>query len=258
MNAFLELHRPGEPLLMPNAWDAGSARILASLGFAAVATTSSGFAATLGRRDGRVTRDEALAHAAALTAAVEVPVSADLEAGYGATRDDVATTVRLAADTGLAGLSIEDHPAGDDASIYPLAVAVERLQAAREAAPALVLTGRCENHLYGVADLADTIARLLAYQEAGADVLYAPGLTDLADVRRVVAEVQRPVNVLLARGGPTPAELADVGVARISVGGAFAWNALTGLVEAANDLLTGSTAFLERGATGRAAAENAC
>jgi len=257
MSDFLALHRPGDPLLMPNAWDIGSARILASLGFAAIATTSSGFAATLGRFDGDTTREEALAHAADLVRAVDVPVSADLENGYALDPDGVASTVATARAIGLAGCSIEDHHPGQDDPIYGAGVASERVAAAVEASGDLVLTARCENHLYGRTDLADTVSRLQAYQEAGADVLYAPGLIDLDDIRSVCAEVDRPVNVLLLRGGPTPAELADAGVARISVGGTFAWNALTGLVDAARDLLAGDTSFLDRAGTGRAVIDDA-
>ncbi|MCK9794052.1 isocitrate lyase/phosphoenolpyruvate mutase family protein [Isoptericola sp. 4D.3] len=244
--AFLALHRPGDPLLLPNAWDAGSARILAALGFAALATTSSGFAATLGRPDGAVTRDETLAHAAALAAAVDVPVSADLENGFGDSPADVAGAVTDARAAGLAGCSIEDHTGRDDDPIYDRALAVERVAAAAEASGGLVLTARCENHLHGRGDLADTIARLQAYQEAGADVLYAPGLRDVGQVAALCREVDRPVNALLVRGGPTPAELADAGVARLSVGGTFAWNALSALVDAARELQAGEVGFLDR------------
>lgn len=244
--AFLALHRPGDPLLLPNAWDAGSARILAALGFAAVATTSSGFAATLGRPDGAVTRDEALAHAAALAAAVDVPVSADLENGFADSPADVARTVADARDAGVAGGSVEDATGRDDAPVYDRGLAVERVAAAAEAAGDLVLTARCENHLFGRDDLADTITRLQAYQEAGADVLYAPGLRDAAAVATVCREVDRPVNALLVAGGPDPAALAEAGVARISVGGTFAWNALSALVDAARELQAGEVGFLDR------------
>ncbi|SKC59630.1 isocitrate lyase/PEP mutase family protein [Krasilnikoviella flava] len=244
--AFLALHRPGDPLLLPNAWDAGSARILAALGFAALATTSSGFAATLGRPDGATTRDEALEHAAALADAVDVPVSADLENGFADSPADVAATVAEARTTGVAGCSIEDATGRDDAPVYDRGLAVERVAAAAAAAGDLVLTARCENHLFGRDDLADTIARLQAYQEAGADVLYAPGLRDAAAVATVCREVDRPVNALLVAGGPTPAELADAGVARISVGGTLAWVALSALVDAARELQAGEVGFLGR------------
>jgi 2-methylisocitrate lyase-like PEP mutase family enzyme len=203
---FLELHRPGNPLLLPNPWDRGSARLLASLGFQALATTSSGFAATLGRLDGSVSRDEALAHAAAIVAATVLPVSADLENCFSDDPDGVARTVTLAGETGLAGCSIEDFTGDDDDEpIYAIGPAAERVAAAAGAAHAgparLVLTARAENYLHGRQDLADTIARLQAYQAAGADVLYAPGLTSLADIRQVVTAVDRPVNVLALPGG---------------------------------------------------------
>ncbi|MFE7404732.1 isocitrate lyase/phosphoenolpyruvate mutase family protein [Isoptericola sp. NPDC057559] len=243
---FLALHRPGDPLLLPNAWDAGSARILATLGFAAVATTSSGFAATLGRPDGATTREETLAHAAALVAAVDVPVSADLENGFADSPAGVARTVADARAAGLAGCSIEDATGQPDHPVLDRGLAVERVAAAAEAAGDLVLTARCENHLYGRDDLADTIARLQAYQEAGADVLYAPGLRDAAQVATVCREVDRPVNALLVAGGPTPAALAEAGVARLSVGGTFAWDALSALVEAARELQAGEIGFLDR------------
>jgi 2-methylisocitrate lyase-like PEP mutase family enzyme len=255
--AFLDLHVPGSPLLMSNAWDAGSAKILASLGFSAVATTSSGYAATLGRFDGDVGREEALTHAGELVQAVSIPVSADLENGYADAPRRVAQIIGAARDVGLAGASIEDHRPGADYPIYDAGLAQERIAAAAEASGDLVLTARCENHLYGVANLADTIARLQAYQEAEADVLYAPGLTEIDGIRTLCAEVDRPVNVLLMKGGPTPAELAEAGVARISVGGTFAWNALTGLVDAARELLDGDTSFLDRAETGRAVIDDA-
>ena len=233
---FLALHVPGAPLLLPNPWDVGSARLLVSLGFAALATTSSGFAMTLGRLDGSVTRDEALEHAAAIVAAVDVPVSADLENCFADSPEGAAATVRNAAATGLAGCSIEDWSGTE---IYPLALAAERVEAAAEAAHGerrIVLTARAENHLHDRADLADTIARLQAYQEAGADVLYAPGLTDPADIRTVVAAVDRPVNVLAMPGTPPVAELAKAGVARVSVGGAFAFATAGALATAAREL----------------------
>ena len=221
--SFLDVHVPGTPLLMPNAWDVGSAKILASLGFAAVATTSSGYAATLGRFDGDVGREEAITHAGELARAVQIPVSADLENGFSDEPHRVAELIATARDVGLAGASIEDHQPGGDHPIYDPVLARERIVAAAQSSGDLVLTARCENHLHGVADLADTVARLQAYQEAGADVLYAPGLTEIAGIRTLCAEVDRPVNVLLMKGGPNPEELAEAGVARISVGGTFAW-----------------------------------
>ncbi|MEY2476045.1 MAG: hypothetical protein QOG87_1360 [Actinomycetota bacterium] len=237
---FLALHRPGAPLLMPNPWDVGSARLLASLGFEALATTSSGFAATLGRLDGSVARDEAIAHGAALAAATDVPISADLENGFADDPAEVAETVRLAIGAGLAGCSIEDSTGRKDAPIYDAGRAVERVAAAAEAAHAgperLVLTARAENYLHGRPDLAETIARLVAYQEAGADVLFAPGIRDAAEIRSLVESLDRPVSLLAHPACPPVAELAELGVARISVGGAFAYAALGAVVEAAREL----------------------
>ena len=248
---FLALHRPGRPLLLPNPWDVGSARILATMGFEALATTSSGYAATLGRPDGSVTREEAIGHAAAIVAATPLPVSADLENGFADEPADVADTVAAAIKAGLAGCSIEDFTRRGGDPIYDLEHAAERVAAAAEAAHAgprrLVLTARAENFLYGRSDLSDTVARLQRYAEAGADVLYAPGLTRASDIRDVVSSVDRPVNVLALRGAPTVAELADLGVARISVGGAFAYAALGALVEAARELRTAGTYGYLRG-----------
>jgi 2-methylisocitrate lyase-like PEP mutase family enzyme len=254
--AFLAAHTPGAPLLLPNPWDAGSARVLASLGFTALATTSSGFAATLGRRDGSVTRDESLAGAAVIVAATDLPVSADLENGYADDPAGVADTVALAAVTGLAGLSIEDYAGREDQPLYDLELAAERIAAAAQAAHAgpvrLVLTARAENFLRGRPDLADTIARLQRFQEAGADVLYAPGLTTPADIRAVVTSVDRPVNVLAWPGGPAVPELAELGVARVSVGGAFAYAALDGLATAARELRdAGTLGYWQHAAAGR-------
>ena len=247
---FRALHVPGRPLLMPNPWDAGTAKLLASLGFAALATTSSGYAATLGRVDGGVGRDEALAHAASIVAAVDVPVSADLENGFADDPDEVAATVTEAVGVGLAGCSIEDF-SGD--SIYDPALAAERVAAAVNASgQRLILTARAENHIRGNPDLADTIKRLQAYQEAGADVLYAPGLTAADDIRRVISSVDRPVNVLIVRGLPPVAELAPLGVARISVGGAFSQVAMAALIRAGQELQqAGTYGFLDLAAEGR-------
>lgn len=237
---FLALHHAGRPLLQPNAWDAGSARVLEALGFEAIATTSSGFAATLGRPDGSVSRDEALAHAATLAAAVDVPVAADTENAFADHPGGVAETVTLASATGVAGCSVEDFTGRRDDPIYDLGLAAERVVAAAEAAHRgpnhLVLTARAENHLHGRVDLADTIARLQAYQEAGADVLFAPGVIAIDDVRTLVSAVDRPVNVLALEGCPSVEELAAVGVARISVGGAFAYVALAAMIDAAREL----------------------
>jgi 2-methylisocitrate lyase-like PEP mutase family enzyme len=237
---FLALHRPGEPLLLPNPWDLGSARILASLGYQALATTSSGFAMTLGRADGSVSRDEALEHARAIASATDLPVSADLEGGFADQPAGVATTVELAVQAGLAGCSIEDFTGSPADPVYEIKLAAERVAAAAEAAHRgavrLVLTARSENYLHGRPDLADTIARLQAFQDAGADVLYAPGLTELADIRQVIASVDRPVNVLAMPACPPVAELAAAGVSRISVGGAFFCVAYGALADAATEL----------------------
>jgi 2-methylisocitrate lyase-like PEP mutase family enzyme len=259
---FLSLHRERAPLLLPNAWDTGSARLLAALGFEALATTSSGFAATLGRLDGSVTRDEALGHARVIADAAGVPVSADLENGFADDPADVAETVRLAAGTGLAGCSIEDFTGRDADPIYDLALATERVRAAAEAAHGgtgrLVLTARAENYLHGRPDLADTIARLQAYQEAGADVLYAPGLSRLEDIRQVVTSVDRPVNVLAVAGAPGVRELAGAGVSRVSVGGSFAFAAFGALDEAARELRDhGTYGFLAAARAGREAIQPA-
>jgi 2-methylisocitrate lyase-like PEP mutase family enzyme len=259
---FLELHRPGNPLLLPNPWDLGSARVLASLGFQALATTSSGYAMTLGRLDGSVSRDEALAHSAAIAAATELPVSADLENGFADDPAGVARTTVLAVEAGLSGCSLEDFTGREDEPIYDIGLAAERVAAAAEAAHAgpvrLVLTARAENYLHGHPDLTDTITRLQAYQAAGADVLYAPGLTRLADIRQVVTAVDRPVNVLAVRGAPPVGELAEAGVSRVSVGGAFAFAALGALADAATELLEkGTYGYLAGSAAGRQAIQRA-
>jgi 2-methylisocitrate lyase-like PEP mutase family enzyme len=257
---FLELHRQPDPLIMPNPWDAGSAKLLASLGFLALATTSSGSAATLGRLDGSVTRDEALAHAALIVGATDVPVSADLENGFADLPDGVAETVRMAIAVGLAGCSVEDFTGLSDAPIYEPALAAERVAAAAAAAAhagpgSLVLTARCENYLHGHPDLSDTIARLQTYQEAGADVLYAPGMNALDDIRRLIASVDRPVNVLALPGVASVSELGAAGVSRISVGGAFAFAAFGAVVEASRELLDkGTYGFWDQAAVGNKAA----
>ncbi len=259
---FLALHYGPRMLVLPNPWDAGSAKLLAALGFEALATTSGGFAATLGRLDGSVTRAEALEHAAVLVAATDLPVSADLESGFAGDAAGVAETIRGALAAGLAGCSVEDASGRPDAPIYHAAEAAERVAAAAEAAHAgpvhLVLTARAENHLHGRPDLADTIARLQAYQAAGADVLYAPGLRRAQDIRDVLGAVDLPVNVLALPGVPPLAELAALGVRRVSVGGAFAFGALGAVVEAAEELLTAGTyGYWERTSTGSAAARAA-
>lgn len=250
---FRALHaRPGA-FVIANAWDAGSARILAGLGFEALATSSGACAGTLGRRDGRVSRDEALEHARAIVQAVDLPVSADLENGFGDAPDVAAQTIRLAAEAGLVGASIEDFSGDAARPIYDRALAVERVRAAAEAARALpfafTLTARSENFLRGRVDLDDTIARLQAYESAGADVLMAPGLPDLAAVRAVCAAVTKPVNFMAGIRGRTPAvaELEAAGVKRISLATSLYRAAMTGLVEAAREVREhGRFGYLDR------------
>jgi 2-methylisocitrate lyase-like PEP mutase family enzyme len=253
---FRALHRPGTPLLMPNAWDVGSARLFASLGCEAVATTSGGFAATKGRLDGAMTRDEVLAHCGELVAAVDVPVSADLENCFADDPAGVADTIAAAIAEGLAGGSIEDFTRNRDDPIYEKAHAAERVRAAAEVAHAgpvpFVLTARAENYLHGRVDLADTITRLQAYQEAGADVLFAPRVVDPAEVRTLLAAVDRPVSVLLTPGAPPIGELATLGVSRISVGGAIAAASYGLAVRAVQELQeTGTPNYWEAAAAAR-------
>jgi 2-methylisocitrate lyase-like PEP mutase family enzyme len=258
---FLMLHQQEQPLLLANAWDVGSARLLESLGFQALASTSSGFAATLGRLDYGISREEAVAHAAALAAAVAVPVSADFEDGFATDAAGVAETVRLALDAGLAGCSVEDWSSAER-RLYDVDVAAERVAAAAQAAHAgpvrLVLTARAENYLRGAPDLRDTIARLQAYEQAGADVLYAPALDRPEDLRELLASVERPVNVLARRGVVPVARLGSLGVKRVSVGGAFAFAALGAAVDAATELLSeGTYGFTELSGAGAKAARAA-
>jgi 2-methylisocitrate lyase-like PEP mutase family enzyme len=259
---FRALHQGPELLLLPNPWDAGSARLFEWLGYTALATTSGGFAATLARLDGQVTLDEALAHGAEIAAATSLPVSADLENGFADEPAGVAETIRLAAAAGLAGCSVEDYTQRDEQPIYDLGLARDRIAAAAEAAKdtpgPLVLTARAENYLHGRPDLADTIGRLQAYQEAGADALYAPGLTSLDDIRTVVREVDRPVNVLALPSGPSLTDLAAAGVRRVSVGSQFAFAAYGAAVQAARELRDqGSYGFSALAAEGRAAIRDA-
>jgi 2-methylisocitrate lyase-like PEP mutase family enzyme len=246
VDRFRALHEDGL-FLMPNAWDVGSARLLEWLGFPAIATTSSGHAGSLGRLDQRVGRDELLAHVESMVSAVGVPVSVDSEACFPADPGGVTRSVELIAATGAAGCSIEDYEA--DRGLLPADVAADRVREAAAAASqhGLVLTARAENLLYGVTDLDDTISRLVAYRVAGADVLYAPGLERLADIERVVREVAAPVNVLAVPGIPPTAELARVGVRRVSTGGALAWVAYQALIAAAGELRdAGTTGYLAR------------
>jgi 2-methylisocitrate lyase-like PEP mutase family enzyme len=233
---FRALHE-GEPFIIPNPWDAGSAKILAALGFRALAGTSSGFAFTLGRLDGGVTLDEVVEHIRLVDGATDLPLSMDLENGYGPAPEDAAHAVLAAAGAGAVGGSIEDWDPDD--GLYPLDQAVARVTAAVEAARSLdfpfTLTARAENHIRGNPDLSDTVARLRAYEEAGADVLYAPGLRDASEVRAVCEAVSRPVNVLAHRG-LTMSEITDAGGQRVSVGGALTWVAARAMGAAAEQL----------------------
>jgi 2-methylisocitrate lyase-like PEP mutase family enzyme len=223
--------------VIPNPWDAGSARVLAALGFRALATTSSGFAFTLGKRDGKTTLDEVVEHVESLVAATDLPISVDLENGYGREPEDAATAVRRVAEAGAVGGSIEDWDA--DEGVYELEHAVDRVAAAVEAARRLpfpfTLTARAENHIRDNPDLDDTIARLRAFEAAGADVLYAPGLRSVEEVRTVCEALARPVNVL-ARPSLTMAELAEAGAQRVSVGGALTWTAVQAFASAAETI----------------------
>jgi 2-methylisocitrate lyase-like PEP mutase family enzyme len=234
--AFQELHA-GEPFVIPNPWDAGSARVLEALGFKALATTSSGFAFTLGRLDGNVALEEIVQHVSTLADVTDLPISVDLENGYGAEPESAALAVTRVAEVGAVGGSIEDYdPTG---YLYELPHAVERVASAVEAARGLdwpfTLTARAENHIRGNPDLDDTIARLQAFESAGADVLYAPGLGTAAEIRAVCEAVSKPVNVL-ARRGMTFAEMAEAGAQRISVGGSLAWTAVNALADAATEI----------------------
>ncbi|HEV8564116.1 MAG TPA: isocitrate lyase/phosphoenolpyruvate mutase family protein [Actinomycetota bacterium] len=231
--AFRALHE-GEAFVIPNPWDAGSARVLAALGFKALATTSSGFAFTLGRRDGSVTLDEVVEHAATLARATDIPVSVDLENGYGPDPESAAIAIARVAEAGAVGGSIEDHD--PDGYIYERSHAVDRIVAAVEAARGVdfpfTLTARAENHIRGNPDLDDTIARLQAYEEAGADVLYAPGLRTVDEIRAVCSALSRPVNVL-ASPKLSLAELVEAGAQRVSVGGGLTWVAVGAMAKAA-------------------------
>ena len=231
--AFRALHK-GEPFVIPNPWDAGSARVLEALGFRALATTSSGFAFTLGRLDGGATLDEMVSHARALEQATELPVSVDLENGYGPDPEEAATAIRRAADAGAVGGSIEDYDR--EGYLYQPEHAAERISAAVETARTLAfpftLTARAENHIRGNPDIRDTIRRLQSFQEAGADVLFAPGLHDIEEIRAVCGSVDKPVNVL-ARPGLSFDEIVGAGARRVSVGGSLTWVAVRAFVEAA-------------------------
>ena len=249
---FRALHQAAGVFVIANAWDGGSARILSGLGFRALATSSGACAATLGRVDGKVTRDEALIHARHIVAATDSPVSADLEKGFGDSPRVVAETVRLAADVGLVGCSIEDATGNPDRPLYDLNLAVERIAAAVGAARGLpfpfTLTARSENYLRGNPDLDDTVRRLRAFEKAGADVLFAPGLPDLAAVRTVCESLTQPVNFMVAIKGKSfsVAELAAAGVRRISLATSLYRSAMSGLVTAAREVKdAGTFGFLD-------------
>ena len=231
--AFRALH-DGPAFLIPNPWDAGSARVLAALGFEALATTSSGFAFTLGRPDGGASLDEVVEHARSVDRATPLPVSVDLENGHGRDPEDAAAAIARVAEAGAVGGSIEDYDPGGE--LYSLELAAERVAAAVETARALgfpfMLTARAENHIRGNPDLDDTIARLQAYERAGADVLYAPGLRSGDEIRAVVDATSKPINVL-AHKGLTMSEIVDAGAIRISVGGALTWTAVHAMADAA-------------------------
>ena len=245
---FAALHEAG-CFVIPNPWDIGSARILAGLGFAALTTTSAGFARANGVPDYNVTRDMVMSHARALTQATDLPIAADLEDGFGPNPDDCAETVRRAAEAGLVGGSIEDFTGNEADPIHEIERAAERIRAAAEAARALsfkfMLVGRCENHLRGRTDLNDTIKRLQAYQAAGADVLFAPGLTTAEDIGAVCSSLDRPVNVIGGIGGVTQslADLAALGVRRVSIGNFLHSAAMTGMINAARTMQDGRFDF---------------
>jgi 2-methylisocitrate lyase-like PEP mutase family enzyme len=239
---FKALHERLAGFVIPNPWDIGTARLLAALGFEALASTSAGLAFSLGRRDGQLTREEVMQHAHELTGAVALPVSADLENGYGDSPDEVAVTIALAAEAGLVGGSIEDTTGQPGQPIYEFGLAVERVRAAVEAARALsfpfMLTARAENFLHGRPDLDDTIRRLQAFQEAGADVLYAPGLKAKQDIAAVISSVERPVNVVVGLQGMALSvkELSELGVKRISLGSTLSRVALGAFLRAAREM----------------------
>src|SRR5262249_26800680 len=240
--AFRALHERDGAFIIPNPWDRGTARLLAHLGFDALATTSAGYAFSAGRRDYSIGRDEMMEHVRAIVSATDLPVSADLENGFGDDPETVAETFRLAAKAGLVGASIEDATGRPEDPIYERGRAVERVRAAAEATHSLpfpfTVTGRAENFLWGRPDLKDTIERLQAYQEAGADVLYAPGLTSKDDIAAVVRFVDRPVNVVMGLQGIqlSLAELAEIGVKRVSVGSALCRVALGAFLGAAREM----------------------
>ncbi len=243
--AFRALHERGHAFIIPNPWDIGTARLLAFLGFEALATTSAGYAFSRGQKDNTVGREAMMEHVRAIAAATDLPVSADLENGFGDDPGTVARTIELGGEAGLAGGSIEDSTTRADQPIYDLGLAVERVRAAAEAARSLgfpfTLTARAENYLVGRPDLADTIRRLQAYQEAGADVLYAPGLSSRDDIASVVHSVDRPVNVLMPDAQSSLAELSEIGVKRVSTGSALSLAALGAFLRAAREMKESGT-----------------
>ena len=250
---FRTLHNGPGAFVIPNPWDVGSARILAGMGFQALATSSAASATSLGRRDGGLTRDEALAHARLIVDATDLPVSADLERGFGDEPEVVAETIRLAAEVGLVGCTIEDATGNHESPLYDIRLAVERIAAAAEAARALqfpfLLTARAHNLLYAASSLDDTIKRLQAFEKAGADVLFAPGLPELAAVRAVCAAVSKPINFMVGIKGKSFSveELAAAGVRRISLATSLYRAAMTGLLDAAWEVKdTGQFGFLDR------------
>ena len=239
---FVALHSRDSAFIIPNPYDLGTARLLEEIGFEALATTSSGFAFTIGRRDYRIRREDVLAHISALNSATSLPISADLENGFGEAPEMAAETIQLAAAAGAVGGSIEDSTGRSDSPVFEIGLAAERVRAAAAAARVtsfgFTLTARAENYLYGRKDLKDTIKRLQAYQEAGADVLYAPGLTTKEDIAAVVSSVDRPINVLMGFPGVTLtlSDLSALGVKRVSVGGGLARAALGGFLRAAREM----------------------
>lgn len=252
---FRALHHGERAFIMPNPWDVGTARLLASMGFEALATTSAGMAFALGRPEGWISNEEVLAHCRVIVSATDLPVSADLEKGFGDSPATVAETIRAAAATGLAGCSIEDHTGRQDDPIFPFALAVERIEAAVDACRGLdhdfVLTARAENFLWDRLDLDDVVKRLQAFEKAGADVLYAPGLRDLEAIRTVCAALAKPVNVIMGMPGTTFGieELSEAGVRRISVGSALARAAFGAVLRAGGEMADkGTFSFAEQAA----------
>lgn len=255
---FEQLHRKGHCFVIPNPWDAGSARLLEHLGFQALATTGAGFAFSQGQPDLSVKAKDMLLHLAQLSSVTSLPVSADLQNGFGDTPEDAARTIVEAAETGIVGCSIEDATGDPAHPIYDLGLARERIQHAASAARSLgfkfMLTARAENYFYGIPDLADTIRRLQAYQEAGADVLYAPGIQSKADIKSILGAIDRPLNVLMGLRGEqlTLAELGELGVTRISLGGSLARTAYSAMISAVKDIMaTGRFGYASEAITGK-------